>query len=65
MFIYLFGCTWDLSLQSMDSLVMTRGLSCSLELGILDPQPGIKTLSPALQGGILTTGPPGKSLYVL
>jgi len=26
-------------------------------------QPGIKPLFPALQGGFLITGPPGKSLY--
>ena len=26
------------------------------------PRPGIKPVSPALQGGVLTTGPPGKSL---
>ena len=25
------------------------------------PEPGIKSLSPALAGGFLTTGPPGKS----
>ena len=28
--------------------------------GILVPGPGIKPMSPALQGGFLTTGPPGK-----
>ena len=28
---------------------------------ILSPQPGIKLRSPALQGGFLTTGPPGNS----
>ena len=28
--------------------------------GILVPQPGIKPMSPALGGGFLTTGPPGK-----
>ena len=27
------------------------------------PQPGIKPLSPALQGRFLTTGPPGKPLH--
>ena len=31
--------------------------------GILSPpQPGVKPTSPALEGKILTTGPPGKSL---
>ena len=29
---------------------------------ILVPQPGIKPVSPALQGRFLTSGPPGKSL---
>ena len=28
--------------------------------GILVPGPEIKPMSPALQGGFLTTGPPGK-----
>ena len=30
--------------------------------GILAPQPGIKPTPPALEGKVLTTGPPGKSL---
>ena len=30
--------------------------------GILLPQPGIEPTLPALQGGVLTAGPPGKSL---
>ena len=29
--------------------------------GILVPQPGINPVSPALQAGFLTTGPPGKA----
>ena len=35
--------------------------------GILIPQPGgsAEPTPPALQSSILTTGPPGKSLYVL
>lgn len=37
-------------------------LSCSVMCGILLPQPGIELASPALQGGLLATGPPGKSL---
>ena len=33
-----------------------------LPLGMWDPpRPGIKPMSPALAGGFLTTGPPGKS----
>ena len=30
--------------------------------GIIAPQPGIEPSSPALEGKVLTTGPPGKSL---
>ena len=41
---------WDLSL-----------LSCPVACGILVPWPGIKPESPALGGGLLTTGPLGKS----
>ena len=32
--------------------------------GILAPQPGIELVPPALEGEVLTTGPPGKSLFV-
>ena len=32
---------------------------------ILVPQPGIKPMSPALQGGFLTTGPPAKPPILL
>ena len=44
------------------SVAVTRGLSCSVECGILVPRPEIEPPSPALQGGFLATGPPGKSL---
>ena len=30
--------------------------------GILAPRPGIEPAPPALEGEVLTTGPPGKSL---
>ena len=30
-------------------------------VGMLAPQPGIEPASPALEGGFLTTGPPGKN----
>ena len=30
--------------------------------GILDPHPGIKPTPPALEGAVLTTGPPGMFL---
>ena len=38
-----------------------RGLSCSAARGILVPESGIELVPPALAGGLLTTGPPGKS----
>ena len=44
------------------SLVVALGLSCPSACGILVPQPGIEPASPALEGGFLTTGPPGKSV---
>ena len=31
--------------------------------GILAPQPGMKPAPPALEGKVLTTGPPGKSQF--
>ena len=31
----------------------------------LNSQPGIKPVSPALEGGLLTSGPPGKSPLLL
>ena len=43
---------------SLLSLV-AYALSCSAACGILVPWLGIKPTSPALQGGFLTTGPPG------
>ena len=46
------------------SLVESHGLSCPTACGILAPQPGIKPMSPALEGGFLTSGPPGKSLLI-
>ena len=35
------------------------------EPGRKDPGPGIKPLSPVLQGGLSTTGPPGKFLKMI
>ena len=46
------------------SLVVVHGLSCPVACGIPVPRPGIEPTSPALEGGLLTTGPPGKSLEV-
>ena len=36
-------------------------LSYPAARGILLPRPGIEPMYPALEGGFLTTGPPGKS----
>ena len=41
--------------------VEAHGLHCPVTCGILVPRPGIKPMCPALEGGFLTTGPPGKS----
>ena len=50
---------WDLC-----CIVWDCSLWCGCE--ILIPQPGMEPPSPALQGGFLTTGPPGKShLYFI
>ena len=37
------------------------GLRCPEACGILIPRPGMEPVSPALEGGALTTGPPEKS----
>ena len=58
---------WDLPLQYVGSLVVTLGLSCFTACRISVPQSGMEFVSPALQGRLLTTEPPGKSqsLYLL
>ena len=45
----------------MDPVVAVRGLICPVACEILVPRPGIEPSSTALEGGFLTTGPPGKS----
>ena len=45
----------------MTAVVAMRGLSCPAARGILVPAPGMEPASPELEGGFLTTGPPGKS----
>ena len=44
--------------ECMCSVVVALGLSCPEICGILVPQPGMKPMSPALEGRILTTGLP-------
>ena len=53
----------DLSSQHTDSPVAVRRTSFSAACGILVLRPGVKPVFPALQGGLLITGPPGKSLF--
>ena len=43
------------------TLTAACGHHGSAACGILVPQTGIELMSPALQGGFLTLGPPGKS----
>ena len=74
LFIYLvaldLGCciTWHLLLWRTDSLVVVRGLSsCGAWAQLLHSMWDLSSLArdkpafPELQGGFLTTGPPGKS----
>ena len=57
----IFHCSAWASLWLWCAGSKARGLNCPTECGILVPQPGIEPMSPALEGGFLTTGPPGKS----
>jgi len=55
-----------LYLEHVDSAVVAHRLSCLATCGVLVPRPGVEP-APALAGGFLTTGPPGKywSLLIL
>ena len=46
------------------SPAVAPGLRCLRACGILVPWPGVKPMSPALEGGLLTTRPPVKSLKI-
>ena len=48
-----------------DQLFAAHRLSCPVAWGILASKSGIESMSPALQGRFLTTGPPGKSSWLL
>ena len=54
-----------LELSCASSVVVVCGLSRPVACGILVPWPGIKSVSPALEGGFFITGPPGKSLFAV
>ena len=69
--MYLFGCAGSLlqctgfscgagTLERASSVVAAHRLSCPAAV----PQAGIKATSPALEGGLATTEPPGKSQSV-
>ena len=53
---------WHTAGRAVGSVVAAQKLSCSEAGEILIPPPGIGHESPALQGRLLTPGPPGKSL---
>ena len=54
---------WAQQLGCTGSAVGVHGLSCFMACGVLVPWPGIEPTSLMLQGGFLTTGPLGKSLF--
>ena len=54
------SCFGELTAEHAGPVVAVRGLSC-LRCVILVPQLEIEPESPALEGGFLITGPPGKS----
>ena len=53
------------ALEHTRASVKACGPSCPAAYGIRGPRPGIEPASLALEGGFLTTGPPGKSLPTL
>ena len=56
---------WDFhgswAAECVDAIVELSRPSCPMACGILVLRPGVQPTSPALAGGFLTTGPPGKS----
>ena len=58
--LFFCGCAGS-PLSGPASLVVAHRFSCPTTCRILVPLPGIKPVSPALEGRFLTTGPPGKS----
>ena len=72
-YLYIFGCIRNScgmqahehegsSLRHSGSVLVVCRLSCPKVCEILVHQPRIEAVSPALEGGFLTTGPPGKFL---
>ena len=60
----LFWWCWVFVEVSRLSLVVVGGLRCPSACGILVPQPGMEPVSPALEGGLSVTGPPGEASYM-
>ena len=63
--VQLFVTPWTVALQDPLSMGFSRqehgrGLPCPPPWDL--PDPGIEPTSPALAGGLFTTGPPGKTL---
>ena len=56
-------CHGAWALKCLSLVAVAFRLSCPEACGILAPEPGIKPVSPALEGRFLTTGPPGKSPF--
>ena len=56
--------TQALWLRRASSAIVACRLCCPAACGISVPWPGIEPVSPALEGGFFTTGPPGKSCHV-
>ena len=58
-----FAPSWTVARQAPLAMRFPRqdlGVSCHFRLQGIFPHPGIKSVSPALVGGFLTTEPPGK-----
>ena len=55
----------QLQLWCVASEAAAHGPGCSAACRVLVPRPGIEPVSPASQSRSLTTGPPGKSFFVL
>ena len=53
-----------LSLRRVSSVVVARGLSCSMACGILVPRPGIEPASTALEGSSLPLDHQGSPLLM-
>ena len=54
------NCSYAVVMQ-LCSYAVVMQLNCPVACGILLPEPGIEPMSPALEGGVLTTGLSGKS----